>query len=59
MRDHLQSKEDIALNKKKTRKQKIKMIMDTLLLGRKERRMLQEEKFQKKDVFADGKKKAW
>ena len=53
-------KEVIDLKKKKTRKQSMKMIIETLQFwAEKERRMLQEEKFQKKDVFADGKKKAW
>ena len=38
LRDQYEAvKEDIALKKMKTRKQNMKMIMDTLLLGRKER----------------------
>ena len=56
----LQSRKISRLKKKKTQKQSMKMIIETLqVLGRKERRMLQEDKFQKKDIFADGKKKAW
>ena len=46
------AKEVIDLKKKKTRKQSMKMIIETLQFwAEKERRLLQEEKFQKSNVL--------